>query len=117
MTACADLRLALAAAKYLCRWGSAGVVRMALDLLRDKSLAEVWAALGIDPRAPDVPRAAAYVRACVQYLQQRGVAEYVDTVRRFYDWRGPKGEGTTDYIYLSGLDVANWKGKPCREGP
>jgi hypothetical protein len=117
MTACADPRLALAAAKYLCRWGSAGVVRIALDLLRDRSLAEVWSALGIDPRAPDVPRAAAHVRACVQYLQQRGVAEYVDAVRKFYDWRGQKGDGTTDYIYLSGLDVANWRGKPCKEGP
>jgi len=45
------------------------------------------------PRAPDVPRAAAHVRACVQYLQWRGAAERVDAARRFYDWREALGEG------------------------
>jgi len=106
-----DPRLALAVAKYLCRHRSVGLLRMTLDLLKDPSLREAWLKLGVDPAqalpgGPLLFKAARIVMEHVEYLEYRGVAEFVGTVAR----RLPN---LVNVVYLPGVNVANWKGRPC----
>ena len=106
-----DPRLALAVAKYLCRYRSVGLLRLALDLLKDPSLREVWQKLGVDPAqalsgGPLLFKAARIVREHVEYLEQRGVAEFVETAAYAFP-------NLVNVVYLPGVNVANWKGKPC----
>jgi len=106
-----DPRLALAVAKYLCRHRSVGLLRLALDLLKDPSLRETWLKLGIDPSqvaagGPLLFKAARIVMEHVEYLEYRGVAEFVGTVARVLP-------NLVNVVYLPGVNVANWKGKPC----
>jgi len=108
-------RLALAVAKYLCRYRSAGLLRMALDLLRDPELREVWRRLGVEPAQAQAGglmlfKAARIVREHVEYLQQRGAAEFVETAVYVYP-------GLKEAARLPGIQVANWKGKPCQQTP
>ncbi|MFZ8840565.1 MAG: hypothetical protein ACO2PM_16935 [Pyrobaculum sp.] len=93
-----DPRLALAAAKYLCHHRSVGLLRLTIDLLKDPELRETWKKLGVNPAqtllgGPLLFKAAQIVQGHVQYLEYRGVAEFVKTA-----------------------NVANWKGKPCHPG-
>jgi hypothetical protein len=96
-----NFRLALAAARYLCRHRSVGLYRLVDDLLRDSSLLPVFAELGAveavggapaapRPGTPEWWRAYSAVKDVVLYLETRGVAKY-----------------------LSQLEVVNWIGKPC----
>ena len=105
-----DPRLALAIARYLCRHRSVGLLRLALDLLKDSSLREVWAKLGVDPSAAGGPllfKAARVVQEHVTYLQQRGVAEFVESAVYVFP-------NLMNVVRLPGINVANWTGKPCR---
>ncbi len=102
-------RLALAVAKYLCRHKSVGLLRLTIDLLKDPSLREVWSKLGVDPSAAGGPllfKAARIVMEHVEYLEYRGVAEFVGTVARVLP-------NLVNVVYLPGVNVANWKGRPC----
>ncbi len=106
-----DPRLALAVAKYLCRHRSVGLLRLTIDLLKDSSLREVWLKLGVDPSqaatgGPLLFKAARIVREHVEYLEQQGVAEFVGTVARVLP-------NLVNVVYLPGVNVANWKGRPC----
>jgi hypothetical protein len=106
-----DPCLTLAIAKYLCRHGSVGLLRLALDLLKDPSLREVWLKLGIDPSqtaagGPLLFKAARVAMEHVEYLEYRGVAEFVGTVARALP-------NLVNVVYLPGVNVANWKGRPC----
>jgi len=106
-----DPRLSLAAAKYLCRHRSAGLLHMTLDLLRDPELREVWRRLGVEPAqaSPGGPllfKAARVLQEHVEYLQQRGAAEFVETAVYVYP-------GLMEAARLPGIQVANWLGKPC----
>jgi hypothetical protein len=106
-----DPRLALAAAKYLCRHRSVGLLRMTLDLLRDPELRETWKKLGVDPAqaaagGPLLFKAARIVMEHVEYLEYRGVAEFVGTVARALP-------NLVNVAYLPGVNVANWKGRLC----
>jgi hypothetical protein len=94
-------RLALAAARYLCRHHSVGLYRLVDDLLKDSSLLPVFAETGaveVVGGAPTAPRPGtpkwwkvySAVRDAVLYLETRGVVKYL-----------PK------------LEVVNWRGKPC----
>jgi len=108
-----DPRLALAAAKYLCRHRSVGLLRLALDLLRDPSLRETWLKLGVDPAqalpgGPLLFKAARIAQEHVQYLEQRGVAEYVESAVYAYP-------GLKETARLPGIQVVNWKGRQCRD--
>ncbi len=108
-----DPRLALAAAKYLCRHKSVGLLRLTVDLLKDPSLREVWLKLGVDPSqaaagGPLLFKAARIVQEHVEYLEHRGVAEFVETAARVLP-------NLVNVVYLPGVNVANWKGKPCAE--
>jgi hypothetical protein len=96
-----SFRLALAAAKYLCRHRSVGLYRLVDDLLRDSSMRLVFAELGVvevvggtplapRPGTPEWWRAYGAVRDAVLYLETRGVVKYL-----------PK------------LEVVNWAGRPC----
>jgi len=107
-----DPRLALAAAKYLCRYRSAGLLRMALDLLKDPELREVWRRLGVEPAqaragGPLLFKAARVLQEHVEYLQQRGAARYIETVVKHSEVVGT--------IWLPGVKVVNWLGKPCTD--
>jgi hypothetical protein len=107
-----DPRLALAAAKYLCRHRSVGLLRLTIDLLRDPSLREVWAELGVDPAQAAAGglllfKAARVVQEHAAYLQQRGVAELVESAVYVFP-------NLTNVARLPGINVANWTGKPCR---
>jgi hypothetical protein len=106
-----DPRLALAIAKHLCRHRSVGLLRLALDLLKDPSLREVWLKLGVDPSqtlsgGPLLFKAARIVMEHVEYLEYRGVAEFVGTAARALP-------NLVNVVYLPGVNVANWKGRPC----
>ncbi len=106
-----DPRLALAVARYLCRHRSVGLLRLAVDLLKDPSLREVWLKLGIDPSqaAADGPllfKAARIALEHVEYLEHRGVVEFVGTVARVLP-------NLVNVVYLPGVNVVNWKGRPC----
>ena len=106
-----DPRLALAAAKHLCRRRSVGLLRLTLDLLKDPGLREVWLKLGVDPAqalagGPLLFKAARVVREHVEYLEYRGVAEFVETAAYAFP-------NLVNAVYLPGVNVANWKGKPC----
>jgi hypothetical protein len=105
-------RLALAAAKYLCRHYSVGLLRMALDLLKDPELREVWRSLGIDPAqaqagGPLLIKAVRVLQEHVEYLEQRGAARYVETAAKHSELMGT--------IWLPGVKVANWAAKPCTD--
>ena len=100
-----DPRLALAAARYLCRRQSVGMYRLVNDLLKDSSLLPVFAELGAvevvggapmapRPGTPEWWRAYSAVRDAALYLEARGVVKYL-----------PK------------LEVVNWAGGPCRLAP
>jgi hypothetical protein len=107
-----DPRLALAAAKYLCRHRSVGLLRMTLDLLRDPELREAWKKLGVDPAqallgGPLLFKAVRIARGHVQYLEQRGVAEYVESAVYAY----PELKETARLLIIQ---VVNWTGKHCR---
>jgi hypothetical protein len=104
-------RLALAIAKYLCRHRSVGYLRLALDLLKDPELREAWRELGVDSAKALAGgnlllKAARIVAEHVEYLEYRGVAEFVWTVAL-------RLENLKEVVYLPGVNVANWKGKPC----
>jgi len=108
-----DPRLALAAAKYLCRHRSVGLLRMTLDLLRDPELREAWKKLGVDPAqalpgGPLLFKAARIVQEHVQYLEQRGVAEYVESAVYAYP-------GLKETARLPGIQIVNWTGRQCRD--
>jgi hypothetical protein len=110
-----DPRLALAAAKYLCRHRSVGLLRLALDLLKDPDLREVWLKLGVDPAqalpgGPLLFKAMRIAQEHVQYLQQRGVAEFIESAVFVY----PE---LKEAARLPGVNVVNWRGKPCPRGP
>ncbi len=94
-------KLALAAARYLCKRHSVGLYRLVDDMLRDPALLPVFAELGaievVDgvptaprPGTPEWWRAYAAVKDAVLYLEARGVVKY-----------------------LSQVGVVNWIGKPC----
>ncbi len=106
-----DPRLALAIVKYLCLHRSVGLLRLALDLLKDPELREVWLKLGVDPSQAAAGgsllfKAARIVMEHVEYLEQQGVAEFVGTVARVLP-------NLVNVVYLPGVNVANWKGRPC----
>jgi len=106
-------RLALAVAKYLCRHRSVGLLRLALDLLKDPSLREAWKELGVDPSqaaagGPLLFKAARIVQEHAQYLEQRGVAEYVESAVYAYP-------GLKETARLPGIQIVNWKGRQCRD--
>jgi hypothetical protein len=112
MSSAVDPRLALAAARYLCRHRSVGLLRMTLDLLKEPELREVWKKLGVDPAqalpgGPLLFKAARIVQEHVQYLEQRGVAGFVETAVYVFP-------NLMNVVRLPGINVANWKGKPCR---
>ncbi len=103
--------MALAVAKYLCRHRSVGLLRMTLDLLKDPELRGAWVKLGVDPSqalsgGPLLFKAARIVMEHVEYLEQRGAAEFVGTVARVLP-------NLVNVVYLPGVNVANWKGRPC----
>ena len=105
-------RLALAVARYLCRHRSVGLLRMTLDLLKEPELREVWKKLGVDPAqalpgGPLLFKAARVVQEHVQYLEQRGVAEFVESAVFVFP-------NLMNVMRLPGINVANWTGKPCR---
>jgi len=107
-----DPRLALAVARYLCRHRSVGLLRMTLDLLKEPELREVWKKLGVDPAqalpgGPLLFKAARIVQEHVQYLEQRGVAEFVESAVFVFP-------NLMNVMRLPGINVANWTGKPCR---
>jgi hypothetical protein len=94
-------RLALAAARYLCRHLSVGLFRLVDDVIRDPSLLPVLAELGAAEVVNGVPaaprpgtpgwwRAHSAVVDAVLYLEARGVAKY-----------------------LPDVGVVNWAGRPC----
>jgi hypothetical protein len=106
-----DPRLALAAARYLCRHRSVGYLRLTLDLLKEQGLRETWLKLGVDPAKALAGgnlllKAARIVAEHVEYLEYRGVAEFVWTVALRF-------ENLKEVVYLPGVNVANWRGKPC----
>jgi hypothetical protein len=106
-----DPRLALAAAKYLCRHHSVGLLRMTLDLLKEPELREVWPKLGVDPAqalpgGPLLFKAARVVQEHVAYLQQRGVAELIESAVYVFP-------NLMNVARLPGINVANWTGKLC----
>ncbi len=103
-----DPRLALAVARYLCRHRSVGLLRLTIDLLKDPSLRGVWLKLGIDPAqsGPPLFKAARIVQEHVQYLERRGVAEFVESAVYAFP-------NLTNVMRLPGINVANWKGRPC----
>ena len=106
-----DPRLALAVARYLCHHRSVGLLRLALDLLKDPSLREVWLKLGVDPSqaaagGPLLFKAARIVQEHVQYLEQRGVAGFVETAVYVFP-------NLMNVVRLPGIQVANWRGRPC----
>jgi hypothetical protein len=106
-----DPRLALAVANYLCRHKSAGLLRLTLDLLKDPSLRGVWLKFGIDPSqaaagGPPLFKAMRIVREHAEYLERQGVAELVETVAHVFP-------NLVNVVYLPGVNVANWRGKPC----
>ena len=114
-----DPRLALAAAKHLCRRRSVGLLRLTLDLLKDPGLREVWLKLGVDPAqallgGPLLFKAARIAQEHVQYLQQRGVAEFIESAVYIFP-------NLINAVRLPGIQVVNWRGKPCaaarRQGP
>jgi len=105
-------RLALAVARYLCRHRSVGLLRMTLDLLKEPELREVWKKLGVDPAqalpgGPLLFKAARVVQEHVQYLEQRGVAEFVESAVFVFP-------NLMNVMRLPGINVVNWTGKPCR---
>lgn len=86
MTAAVSYRLALAAARYLCRHGSVGVYRLVDDLLRDVNLLPVFAELSAVKVVGGIPTASrpekqkwwtAYyaVSESVLYLETRGTSQ------------------------------------------
>jgi hypothetical protein len=106
-----DPRLALAAANYLCRYKSVGLLRLTLDLLKEPELREAWQKLGVDPAqalsgGPLLFKAVRIAQDHVQYLQQWGVAEFIESVV----FTCPE---LKEAARLPGINVANWKGKPC----
>ena len=108
-------RLALAIAEYLCRYRSVGLIRMTLDLLRERELRDVWKRLGVDtaqmkPNSPLLFKAMRIVKEHVQYLEQLSVAEFVESTVFTY----PE---LKEAVYLPGIQVANWKGTPCGSPP
>jgi len=110
-----DPRLALAIAKYLCRHKSVGLLRMTLDLLKEPGLREVWMKPGVDPAqalsgGPLLFKAMRIAQEHVEYLEQRGVTEFVETVAYVFP-------NLINVAYLPGINVANWKGKPCLRVP
>jgi hypothetical protein len=104
-------RLTLAIAEYLCRHRSAGLIRITLDLLKDPELREAWRKLGIDPAQvrpgdPLLFKAVKIVQEHVEYLQRYNVAEYIHSA--VFTFGEPR-----ELLFLPGIQVANWKGKPC----
>jgi hypothetical protein len=103
--------LALAAARYLCRHRSVGLLRMTLDLLRDPELSETWKKLGVDPAQALsgghlLFKAVRIVQEHVEYLQQRGAADFIETAVYVFP-------NLMNVVRLPGINVANWTGKPC----
>ena len=101
MISAVSYRLALVAARYLCRRQSVGMYRLVDDLLKDSSLLPVFAELGAvevvggapaapRPGTPEWWRAYSAVKDAVLYLETRGVVKY-----------------------FSQFEVVNWIGKPC----
>jgi len=112
MSGTVDPRLALAAARYLCRHRSVGLLRMTLDLLKEPNLREVWKGLGVDPAqalsgGPLLIKAMRILQEHVEYLEQKGVAKYVETVAKYFE--------VMRTVWLPGVKVANWTGKPCAD--
>ncbi len=104
-------RLALAIAEYLRRHKSVGLLRLTLDLLKEPELREAWRKLGVDPAQvrpgdPSLFKAVRIAREHVEYLQQYGVAEYIHTA--VFTFGEPR-----ELLFLPGIQVANWRGKPC----
>ena len=104
-------KLALTVAKYLCRHRSVGLLRLTFDLLKDPELRETWRKYGVDPALikpgdPLLFKAVRIVQEHVEYLQQRGAVEYIDSV--VYAYGEPR-----ELLFLPGIQVANWRGKTC----
>jgi hypothetical protein len=55
---------------------------------------------------PPLFKAMRIVREHAEYLEQQGVAEFVETVAHVFP-------NLVNVVYLPGVNVANWRGKPC----